>query len=150
MADESSEKPRPALLQPKGKPGPKTPEGMARAIANLKPYVKGQPSANPGGRPKGVASRLRELTNNGEDIYARLVALAKGEISMKREEVEANRIILERMLGKAPEVVLTGELDSEAKNAVSDLTADQLTDIVAGLKGETADPPAETPEEQPN
>lgn len=31
-------------------------------------YQKGQPSANPGGRPKGLMARIRALTHDGADL----------------------------------------------------------------------------------
>ena len=36
-------------------------------------------SGNPGGRPKGLASRIREITNEGNDLVDFVVSVFKGE-----------------------------------------------------------------------
>lgn len=50
------------LVENKKKRGPSTPEGRARALANLRPQVSGEPPHNPRGRPSAGLS-IREWIN---------------------------------------------------------------------------------------
>jgi hypothetical protein len=45
-------------------------------------WVKGGPSPNPGGRPKGFGARIRELTQDGEELITIALKVARGEYSV--------------------------------------------------------------------
>lgn len=65
--------------KPKSKRGPKTPEGKARALANLMPPMKPGETRNPRGRPSAGLS-IREWMNQMQDwSSARLDAVMKND-----------------------------------------------------------------------
>jgi hypothetical protein len=111
----------------------------ARGLANLRPWKKGQPSANPGGRPKGLASKIREMTGNGADLLEFYRKVWQGELKgfSGRDRLEAAKRLEERGWGKSPEVTLTGELDSEALEAAKDLTTEELRVLASAVKDDT-------------
>ncbi len=89
-----------------------TPQGGAKvhpnSLANLKPFKKGQPSANPSGRPKAsyrVAELAREHT---EEALATLVGVMNGTLldgdgkpANLKIRADAARTLLDRGHGKS-------------------------------------------------
>lgn len=115
---------------------PKTPENAIKAPAPAGPkrrggnpevlaqyhFKKGGPSANPGGRPKGIASRIRELTNDGDDILKMFAKVVSGDLhGSTRDKLEAGKVLMDRMWGKSVEF-----------QAVMNLAADESTQQLAG------------------
>lgn len=65
--------------------------------------VRGQPSLNPTGRPKGAAGMARyiaEQTNDNKELVDRLLAISRGDTSITREQREATLALLDRAVGK--------------------------------------------------
>jgi len=68
---------------------------------NLKPWKPGQ-SGNPGGRPKGLARRVRELVGgDGETITHFMLDVLKNEEAEMRDRMEAAKWLADRGWGKA-------------------------------------------------
>lgn len=115
------------------------------ALANDKPTTNKpylfQPGnrANPGGRPKGLASRIRTLTNEGEDILKFLVGVLSNEIkSTTKDRLQAAQILLDRGYGKAVETSVQVQLDAksgESTAAIEDLADAQLESMARQLQG---------------
>lgn len=69
-------------------------------------FKKGQAPPGPG-RPKSFATRIRERTNNCEDLIDILLEIAKGEVQCRAaDRVAATRELLDRGIGKAVETSL--------------------------------------------
>lgn len=85
---------------------------------------------NPGGRPKGVAARIREKTRDGEYLIEKCFDILEGrEKATTRDKIDVLRLLWERGHGKTPEINLTGELNQAEKEAVEPLNTDQLEAI---------------------
>ena len=60
-------------------------------------------SGNPGGRPRGLASQIRECTSDGEELVDFYLAVFRGEdesLCIPRIRMEAARWLTERGFGK--------------------------------------------------
>ena len=63
-------------------------------------------SGNPGGRPKGLASRIREITNEGNDLVDFVVSVFKGEHGeAARLRLEAATWLADRGFGRPAQAV---------------------------------------------
>ncbi len=90
-------------------------------------------SGNPGGRPKGVASYVREQTQDGREIVDYLLRYVRGETDCgHRERLEAVKILFDRGFGRAPEISLTATVDAGSVD-LSALADDGLTDLIRTL-----------------
>jgi hypothetical protein len=77
---------------------PSTPEGKARSLANLKPYVKGHKSPGPG-RPKNLA-RLGQIIV--DEVYKSVpVKLADQIVNKQQGELFAMQMMKAAINGKA-------------------------------------------------
>ena len=103
-------------------------ENTGGTLGNLRPWVKGQPSPNPGGRPRGIAATVREKTDPGELVDV-LLAVANDSRSKPAERIAAVRELLDRGYGKAPAfAAIEGEnpLELSAIAAEVQAIADEL------------------------
>ena len=75
---------------------------MGEPIGNEETRFKpGQPSPNPGGRPKGLARRTRELVGGDGDKIALLWIETMDDVTLpRRERLEASKLLAERGWGK--------------------------------------------------
>ena len=64
-------------------------------------------SPNPGGRPRGLASKVREVTRDGADPIQILVNVLEGNVAGTRvkDQIEASKILLDKGFGKATTVI---------------------------------------------
>ena len=71
-----------------------------------KGFQPGQ-SGNPGGRPRGLASKVREVTKDGADPILFLMDVLEGKVTGTRvkDRIEASKILLDRGFGKATTVI---------------------------------------------
>lgn len=105
---------------------PTTPNAISKPAD--KPYLwkKGQ-SGNPGGRPKGLASLIREKSQDGRVLIDFLFDVVEGRSGgQTRDKIQAAQILLDRGYGKAVETTVQVQLD--AKNGDSTQTLDDLAD----------------------
>lgn len=106
-------------------------------------WAKGQ-SANPGGRPKGVAEVIELARKHTAEAIAGLAKIAKTS-KHDSARVAAWTILLDRAWGKAPAFVTS---DADAFRNALDLSDDELATIanIAARSGPRADPPPDDPE----
>ena len=71
------------------------------ALVRGRPFAPGN-SANPGGRPKGLASLVREQTNDGAELVAFMLSVLRGRKKAPlRLRMEAAAWLADRGFGKA-------------------------------------------------
>lgn len=84
-------------------------------IQNLRPWKKGQ-SGNPSGKPKGAkefAVRIREATNNGEDLIAKALEIMNNPKERASDQLSALKWLANYAFGKPLETV---DLTSDGKS----------------------------------
>jgi hypothetical protein len=69
-----------------------------------RPFEKGQ-SGNPGGRPKGLAARVREVTDDGSEIVDLMVGVLRDESASRKERMQAAEWLADRGWGRAVQEV---------------------------------------------
>lgn len=96
--------------------------------------LKGSKTPNPGGRPRGLASQIREALGDGADLVEFLRVVIAGEIKASvRDRIEAAKVALDRGWGKAVETSVQVTLDAQGANKL-ELTPDQLKLIADTLR----------------
>src|SRR5262245_45961294 len=79
-----------------------------------RPFVKGAPSPNPGGRPKGLAKATRELVGEDGVRLAELWwAIAQDPMQRTSDRLEASRLLADRGWAKAALFAEADPLDRE-------------------------------------
>lgn len=115
-------------------------------------WKPGQVNPNPGGRPKGLAARIRELEKERGPVIDLVWRISEGleKGFGARERLRASEILLERGWGKTPEIQLQGDLDqSVVSSELSNYSAEQLRDLLKSLAAKKAQPQETTKESAP-
>lgn len=102
------------------------------------PFKKGQ-SGNPGGRPKGVAARARDLVGNDPTrLLEVLLAVAEDETEKASDRVRATQELLDRGWGKSPSYAPVEEGDPLELDAVDRAIHNLMDDLAAKRKAKAA------------
>ena len=109
--------------------------------ANLKPWKPGQ-SGNPGGRPKGLAKRVRELVGgDGETIAQFMLDTLQNQDAEMRDRMEAAKWLADRGWGKAANHAPIEDADPLGLDQV-DIAIGELVDELAQRREAKAPRPA--------
>src|SRR3712207_1629766 len=85
-----------------GQQGPENkPEKAPRRVVG-RPFGKGV-SGNPGGRPKGLAARVRTATGDGEEIVDLMLSVLRDKRASNRDRIDAAKWLADRGFGRAVE-----------------------------------------------
>lgn len=98
-------------------------------------------SGNPGGRPKGLSRRVRELVGeDGEAIARYMLSVMKDERARNADRIEAAKWLADRGFGKAPLVIDTGvTAEHLLEDYFSKLPLEDLETMRAILKRNSSD-----------
>jgi hypothetical protein len=114
----------------------KRPETTHHGGVTGRGFLPGQ-SGNPGGRPRGLARRIRELVGeDGEAIAAFMLQVMLDDRERTRDRLEAGRFLAERGWGKpvqALDVEVTPRAPQLDPEALAGLTDDDLDTMIALL-----------------
>lgn len=99
---------------------------MAGKVENLKPWKAGQ-SGNPGGRPKGIAAKARELGDKALDVLRE--ALSDNDA---RTRIAAAKEILDRGYGKAV------QMTADVTKALDEFDDDTLDAAITAVRSAIA------------
>lgn len=106
-------------------------------------------SGNPGGRPKGVAARIREQTNDGEEMIQKFLGTMRGEElsdvvtsqgivqigPSAKEKLDASKWLGDRLWGKAPDRIEISEVEQRAERFRS-MSRDELAAAILEIKAQ--------------
>lgn len=86
--------------------------------SGLRPPWKPGQSGNPGGRPKGLSGMIRDLTNDGTDIWRVVSEVLHGSHGAKaRDRLDAAQMLADRLYGRAVETAVQVRANIDATAA---------------------------------
>lgn len=106
--------------------------------ANLIKWQKGA-SGNPGGRPKGIATKVRELAGGDpERLIQELMLIAEDRKNKVAERTKAIEILLDRGWGKAPSYAPIEDGDPLELDAISRYITDANDELAAAREAKAS------------
>jgi uncharacterized protein DUF5681 len=97
-------------------------------------FLPGQ-SGNPGGRPKGLSRRVRELVGeDGHAIADFMFSVMTDNASRTADRLEAARWLADRGFGKAVETVDVGVKHDTWPEILTEMSGDDLDTLIAILE----------------
>lgn len=106
-------------------------ENTARNIVGLRPPWQPGQSGNPGGRPKGLARRIREeVGNDGSRLVKVVIGVLDDESASRRDRLEAASWLADRAFGK-PAQVIAGEEGAPLQIVIRSMLATAAADLEA-------------------
>ncbi len=141
MADDDKKENRPKV-DASGKPVTKRGQSPGFIAHQFK---KGAPTANPGGRPKGLAALIREETNNLQKQREVMVKISLGQWKGAKAQdiLRAIEWLADRSNGRAVSTEVVVQADQQTADAALDLSSDQLVALHKDLTAaKVENPPA--------
>lgn len=121
---------------------PEKPQAITVPAAKGPHRWKPGQTGNPGGRPKGLASLIREKSKDGRVLVDFLFDVVEGrQPGQTRDKIQAATILLDRGYGKAVETSVQVQLDAkngESTTAIDDLADAELESMARELKSSNA------------
>ncbi len=124
------------------KPAKVLPEAFRNNI-----WKKGQKSANPGGRPKGVAAKVKELVgDSGEDVltFFHRVMIGEEKGFKSGDRIDAGKELLARGFGKPVDIQAHFGVNDESAEDLKALASDALLKLASAVSGKPLPPSTET------
>jgi hypothetical protein len=99
--------------------------GRTRSNANLRPFKPGQ-SGNPGGRPKSLANRVRELVgDDGEQLARFMLDILNDEAVPRKERIDAATWLADRGWGRPTTTIATEAAEPVSTTVIVESIASQ-------------------------
>ena len=102
-------------------------------VENLRPFKPGQ-SGNPGGRPKGLVSRIRQQTREGEELVDYMLRVFRDENASRRDRMQAADWLADRGFGKPTQPTRQEIVDVPPGVRLEDLPREQRDALIAEKK----------------
>ena len=98
-------------------------------------FLPGHPSAS-SGRPKSLATKIMELTDNGNEILQLMMMIMRGQLpeASLKDRMEAAKFLTDRGFGRALETVeVSGTLENKFVLQVDGMSERDLDDAAKAL-----------------
>lgn len=107
---------------------------ISRRSARGRPFAPGV-SGNPGGRPRGFASYIREQTGEGRELVDFALGVLRDDTAPGRSRLDALRWLADRGFGRVPELGAVADSGAEYDTfTVTDADLARFDELEAELK----------------